>query len=218
MGLFAKKNKELRAAPGEVGFEDPLLVALLGGGEVTKQMALAVPTVSGGIDMIAGIVASTPIKLYEEADGKAREVKNDPRIRLLNDDTGDTLDANQFWRAMIRDYYTGKGGYAYIHRKRGRFSSLHYVDEAAVSIQKNSDPIFKDYAVAVNGQSYIKNTRIDSMNVTLVFLHVKAFAKIIRIPPYTRSFYGIGIIHIANIYFYSPSTPNPAFSLQGKFY
>lgn len=79
-------------------------------------------------------------------------------IRALEDmpevDGGDTLDANQFWRAMVRDYYLGKGGYAYIHRSRGKWKSLHYVEESRVSVYKNSDPVFKDYTLGVNGAVY----------------------------------------------------------------
>ncbi|MCD7859580.1 MAG: phage portal protein [Firmicutes bacterium] len=153
MGLFHRKKTENRSDAGEIA-EASLLRAMLFGSGVTKEMALQVPTVSGGIDMIAGLVAGTPVKLYRETSGKAQEVKDDPRVRLLNDETGDTLDANQFWRAMVRDYYTGKGGYAYIHRERRKFKSIHYVDEAQISIQKNTDPIFKDFSIMVDGRSY----------------------------------------------------------------
>ncbi|MCD7756099.1 MAG: phage portal protein [Firmicutes bacterium] len=153
MGLFHRKREEYRAEADDT-VEASLLRAMLFGGGVTKEMALQVPTVSGGIDMIAGLVAGTPIKLYRETSGKAQEIKDDPRVRLLNDETGDTLDANQFWRAMVRDYYTGKGGYAYINRERGKFKSIHYVDEAQISIQKNTDPIFKDFDVMVDGRRY----------------------------------------------------------------
>ncbi len=156
MGWFERWRKpEIRADTGEVVIDDPVLRALLGGGEVTREMAMQVPTVAGGIDLIAGIVAGTPIRLYRDTPGKkADEVLDDPRLRLLNDETGDTLDANQFWRAMVRDYYLGKGGYAYIHRSRGKWKSLHYVEESRVSVYKNSDPIFKDYTLGVNGTSY----------------------------------------------------------------
>jgi HK97 family phage portal protein len=145
---------ELRGGTGEVSFEDPLLQAMLGGGGISKEKALQVPTVAGGVDLIAGIVAGTPIKLYRDGPGKAEEVKNDPRLRLLNDETGDTLNANEFWRAMVRDYYLGKGGYAYIRKEKGEFAGLHYVDEAQVAVLKNEDPIFKDFKLQVGGRSY----------------------------------------------------------------
>ena len=146
-------QKENRAA--EVIPEDPLLISFLGGSGVTREMALQVPTVAGGIDLIANIVASTPIKLYQEQPGvKAREVTSDIRLRLLNDETGDTLNANEFWKAMVRDYYLGKGGYAYIRRENGRISGLHYVREQDISILKGNDPILKDFDIQVAGNTY----------------------------------------------------------------
>lgn len=157
MGLWNRLQAawvELRGGTGEVSFEDPLLQAMLGGGEISKEKALQVPTVAGGVDLIAGIVAGTPIKLYRDGPGKAEEVKGDVRLRLLNDETGDTLNANEFWRAMVRDYYLGKGGYAYIRREKGEFAGLHYVDEAQVAVLKNEDPIFKDFKLQVGGRAY----------------------------------------------------------------
>ena len=43
-----------------------------------------------------------PIKLYSEErkEDETSEIKDDIRVGLLNDDTGDTLDAVQFWRAL----------------------------------------------------------------------------------------------------------------------
>lgn len=154
MGVFNKSRREERSDSGMVQYDDALLRAMLSGDGITKQTALQVPTVSGGIDLIANIVASTPIKLYTDAGVRASEVKNDPRVLLLNDETGDTLNANEFWKAMVRDYYLGKGGYAYIHKEKGRFKSLHYVDEAQISVQKNTDPVFKDFDILVQGQRY----------------------------------------------------------------
>ena len=151
MGIFRRK-KEIRAEV--VSFEDPLLQAILGSGGVTREKALQVPTVAGGIDLIANIVAGTPVKLYRDNGGKAEEIKDDPRIRILNDEPGDTLNANEFWRAMVRDYYLGKGGYAYIQKERGKIRGLYYVEEQQIAIQKNSDPIFKDYDILVNGARY----------------------------------------------------------------
>ena len=157
MGFTQRLKKafmEFRAQPGEVSFEDPLLKALLCSSAVSKEKALQVPTVSGGIDLIASIVAGTPIKLYRDNGGEAEEIFGDIRLRLLNDDTGDTLNASEFWRAMVRDYYLGKGGYAYIERTRGEISGLYYVNEERVSILKNDDPIHKDFTISVAGKTY----------------------------------------------------------------
>ena len=87
MGLFKRKEPlQERAVTGEVVFEDALLAAMLGNGAITKKIALQIPALSGGIDLIANIVAGTPVKLYREKDGKTEEVKDDPRVHLLNDE------------------------------------------------------------------------------------------------------------------------------------
>ena len=153
MGLFRSKHKqEIRA--DTVSYEDGLLQAMLGGSGITKTIAMQIPTVNSAVTLMGDIVAGTPIKLYRESDGKTDEVIGDNRIKLLNDETGDTLNANEFWRAIIRDYYLGKGGYAYINKQKGAVKSLHYVDDAYIAIQKNTDPIFKDYDILVNGSLY----------------------------------------------------------------
>lgn len=131
--------------------DSALLEASLGRTSITKTEVLNIPSVKSCINFIADTVSMLPIKLYKEADGKAVEIKTDNRVHLLNNDTGDTLDAVQFWRALVSDYYLGKGGYAYIKKSSNEIVSLHYVDEVNVSINKNADPIYKDYSILVNG-------------------------------------------------------------------
>jgi HK97 family phage portal protein len=117
-----------------------------------------------------------PIKLYKQEDGKAVEVKNDIRTTLLNNETGDTLDAVQFWRAIIADYFLGKGGYAYIRKEKNSFKGLHYVEENHVSINKNVDPIFKDFNILVNGNTHksfeflkvLRNTKDGAQGTSII--------------------------------------------------
>lgn len=152
MRLFGKKKEERADTP--VSVDDVLLTALIGNSAVNKQTALNIPSLTGCIDYIANTIAMLPIKLYKEESGEVEEVKKDHRVTLLNDETGDTLDAVQFWRALVADYFLGKGGYAYKRMERNQVVSLHYVNEESVSIQKNTDPIFKDYDILVNGNTY----------------------------------------------------------------
>lgn len=145
-------RKENRA---EGSATDTLIQALLQGTKATKDRALQIPTIAGAIDLIANVVASTPIRLYRDEGGKAVEVKNDRRVFLLNDETGDALNANEFWHAMIRDYYLGRGGYAYLDYDGYReLQSIRYVDESHITIIKNTDPIFKDFNICVDGQVF----------------------------------------------------------------
>lgn len=160
----------------EPSTDDVLLKALLGNTTITKEQALNIPSVQSCINFVANTVSMLPIKLYKDDNGKAEEVKDDVRVDLLNDDTKDTLDAVQFWRAIITDYFLGKGGYAYINRNLNNVISLHYVDESYISIVKNTDPIFKDYKILVNGKGYwpyefikiLRNTKDGAQGISLI--------------------------------------------------
>lgn len=153
MKLFSRKSEE-RADEIVPPVDGVLLESLLGRTTVTKEEALNIPSIQSCIKFASETVSMLPIKLYREFDGKVEEVKGDKRVELLNSDTGDTLDAVQFWRALVSDYFLGKGGYAYIKKERNEIVSLHYVDETQISISKNANPIFKDYDLLVQGSTY----------------------------------------------------------------
>ena len=112
------------------------------------------PSVAGAIDEIARTVANIPIKLYRKDGNRVTEIKNDRRVFLLNEETGDTLDANQMKQALVRDYYLGKGGFVYVDWNGIEVNSLRYVRSEYVSIANNADVIFKDYAILVQGKTY----------------------------------------------------------------
>ena len=157
---FGKRKEEVRAdtdhAAGEIVESDVLLSTLLGKNGVTKEKILEIPTVQYCINMISGTISSLPIKLYKEGDdGKVQEIRNDRRVFLLNHETGDTLTATQFWKAILEDYFVSKGGYAYINWNGLGIQGIHYVDERHVSFQYNTDPIFKDYDILVQGNRYM---------------------------------------------------------------
>lgn len=176
MWPFNQKEKRADVPVTEPTTDDVLLRALLGTSSITKTEALNIPSLKSCVNFVSDTVSMLPIKLYQEKDGKTEEVKGDKRVRLLNDDTGDTLDAVQFWRALISDYYLGKGGYAYVGKERNQFTGLYYVDETSLSINKNTDPIFKDYDISVNGKSYkpyefikiLRNTKDGAKGVSII--------------------------------------------------
>ena len=135
---------------------DVLLQALLNSQPITREQALTLPAVSGAVDFISGMIASMPVKLYKYKDGKVESKDDDPRVLLLNGDTGDTLDAYQMKKAMVEDYLLGKGGYAYIRRNRNDVTGLFYVKDIFVSAIPNFKPIYKDFYLIVEGQTYQK--------------------------------------------------------------
>ncbi len=164
MGFFDlfRRKPEIRADTDATALQnevvsDTLLRALLDRSTVSKAMALQIPTVQACIDIITNTICQLPIQLLRRKDGGDIEiVENDQRIRLLNDDTGDTLTAKMFWRAMLEDYYLGKGGFAYLNKKWNSLESIHYVNEEDLYIsQQNFDPIFKEYKIGVQGNQYL---------------------------------------------------------------
>lgn len=160
MGILRRgSGKRFNNSESEItSGDDILLRALLSGQTIDRQSALSIPAVASAVERISNTVASVPFKLYREdknADGKNTvTVIDDDRVTLVNDDTGDTLDAFQFKKQLVTDYLLGKGGYAYINRRRNKVLSLHYVEEQSVGIMINSDKIFKNYKISVGGKNY----------------------------------------------------------------
>ena len=137
--------------------EDVLLKALINGETIDRDKALNIPVVSSCVDLICDTFAMIPFKLYKETKDnnkiKTEEVK-DTRVDIINYDTQDTLDGFQFKKAMCEDYLLGKGGYAFIKKKRNTFIGLNYVEEKYVTSQKNTDRINKKVEFLVDGKTY----------------------------------------------------------------
>ncbi len=153
MGLFKKREVVL----DESQVDDVLLRAVLNGIAIDRQSTLAIPAVSGCVDFICNTFAQIPFKLYKESvkDGKkVTEEVTDERVSIINDDTRDKLDGFQFKKAICEDYLLGKGGYAFIGKVGNKFNALYYVDCDRVSVNKNTNAIFKDYTLMVDGDTY----------------------------------------------------------------
>ena len=145
---------------------DVLLQALLNSETITREQALSLPAVSGAVNLISNMIASMPVKLYKYKQGKIESVDDDPRVKLLNGDTGDTLDAWQLKNALVQDYLMDKGGYCYINRNRNNVTGLYYVKPIFVQTIPNFKPIFKDYQILVLGESYYKHEFIKLLRNT----------------------------------------------------
>lgn len=145
---------------------DVLLQALLNSENITREQALTLPAVSGAVNLISNMIASMPIKLYKYKQGKIEPVEDDIRVKLLNGDTGDTLDAWQLKHALVEDYLMDKGGYCYIRKNRNVVTGLFYVKPIYVQTIPNFKPIFKDYTILVLGEQYYKHNFIKLLRNT----------------------------------------------------
>ena len=168
---FWKRSKKRDTE--NVKADDVLLRALLNNETITREKAMSIPAVSGAVDFISGSIACMPVRLFKYENGAVVEQKDDRRCKLLNTDTGDTLDAFQMKKAIVEDYLMGKGGYAYIQRSRNDATGIFYVQDISVVIMKKYDPIFKQFSIEVDGERYeayeflkiLRNTKDGSSGV-----------------------------------------------------
>lgn len=163
MGLIKRtRMQEIRAAP-EVRDEQMLEVdgALEAFFKVlntttrnfSQDEAMGIPALAGCLEFICGIAASVPVRLYEVGK-EEREITDDYRLRILNEDTGDLLTGPEWKKAFFMDYLLRGRSWAYQNMRLNRLESLHYVDDRAVSVSTNEDPIFKSAVVNIHGKVY----------------------------------------------------------------
>ena len=186
MGWFNKKNRDAPTIVQEPELspkvDDVLLQALLAGEVITREKVMTLPCVNGAVDFISNCVASMPVKLYKYKDDKVEEQDKDDRVKLLNGDTGDTLDGFQMKKAMVEDYLLGKGGYCYIQKSRNDVSGLFYVEDRYIEIMKVYEPIHKQFTILVMGAEYkpfefiklLRNTKDGASGVGLTVQVSKA--------------------------------------------
>lgn len=186
MGWIKRRKERKRSAENIIGNDgtvnDVLLRALLNSEPIDREKAMMLPAVSGAVDFITSAVACMPVRLYRVKKGVVEEVENDPRPKMLNGDTGDTLDGFQLKKAMVEDYLMGKGGYCYIERNRNDVTGLYYVPCDDVSININSDPIHKSYDIIVGDGTYkpfefakiLRNTKDGASGIGLTVEVAKA--------------------------------------------
>lgn len=154
IGIFRRKKKQEIRADTAQSAETSLLTFFGISGELTREAALSIPTVSACISKISETVSRLPVKLYWKDAEQVTEIFDDERIKLLNGDTGDTLSTVDMWKAAIEDYYLGSGAWIYINSDGLNVNSLNYVDCRNISIFSNIDPIFKAYRVQINARDY----------------------------------------------------------------
>lgn len=155
MGLFNKRRRaeEAPAEKVEPDVSAALLEALIGGETITREKALTLPAVSGAVDFITNSIACMPVRLHKiDSEGKIEEVIGDPRVRMMNEDPHDTLDAFQMKKAVVADYLLGQGGYIFKGQLGNEITGLYYVDERYISIFKYYHPIYKYYRIFVSGE------------------------------------------------------------------
>lgn len=175
--LFKKREAPVENTPTvEESPSDILLQSLINGDKLTREQALEIPAVASNLDFITNSIASMPVRLFKRKQGKIEEISDDPRVSMLNMDTGDTLDGFQFKKALVTDYLMSSGGYAYIKRYRNNVIGLYYIENEYVVIEYNFHPIYKDYRLFVETDTFypfefiklLRNTKNGAYGVGIV--------------------------------------------------
>lgn len=167
------------------------LAALLGQLEISPETAGEIPAVSACIDWIASCIAGLPVKLYREnqTENTTEEVKDDSRLRLLNDETGDLLDPFQMKQALISDYFLYGAGYLYPEMNGNEVISLRYIRHGNISSFCGTDPVFKygEYVLS-NGMRLrddevirlLRNTRDGMTGESVIVQHQQILSAMYR--------------------------------------
>lgn len=145
--LFNLKKTEKRS-------RENLLTAFTDNIDIGVKEAMEIPTLVGCCELIANTISKIPIKFYKENEKEIIEIKEDIRVKLLNDETGDLLDSFQMKKAFIKDYLLKGQSYIFINRIKNNVGSLHYIEEKKIAIIPNTDPIFKKAKIMINGAEY----------------------------------------------------------------
>lgn len=158
MGLlnFLGFKREKRSLENPAETPEGLADLLLSGTDMqaSRKEVLTLPAVTACLQFITGAVSGMPVRLYRRMANGGKEEIEDYRTQLLNKETGDTLDAVQFKRALVTDYLLSGAGYAFVNWQRNKIKSVHYVAFDNVSALTNADPVFKEVNYWINGQRY----------------------------------------------------------------
>ena len=151
---FFTSSLEVRSSEETSNFEAVLTGKNYSTDTISKQQALNIPAVATAVEFITSTIASLPVKLYKKEGETINEIEDDYRLKFLNEDTGDLLDAVQFKKALVADMLLKGAGYAYIDKSGNKINGIYYVNESKVSVIKGTDEIFKTVDIYINGKQY----------------------------------------------------------------
>gem|GEM_PF-615295 len=156
IGLFKRRKKvqEIRAEPMNQAIILTLEGLIGSTDKVTRAQAMEIPTVGACISKIGEEIAKLPVRLYRRDGEEVTEITDDPRLRLLNGETGDTLSTVDMWKAAVEDYFLGRGAWIFVDSDGFTVRGLHYVDSRSIGILSNADPVFKTFRINIGGRTY----------------------------------------------------------------
>lgn len=72
---------------------------------ISEDSALTIPAFSDGLDIICSTIANLPLKLYKSTkDGAPLEVTDDYRLKLVNAQANNVMDAHEYKYELVKNY------------------------------------------------------------------------------------------------------------------
>lgn len=114
------------------------------GAVVNEQTAMQVSAVYACVSLIAGSIASLPLKFYERTDAAREEIDGHPLWWLFNEEPCAAFSSATFWEFIVSQMLLRGDGIAYLYRGEGRFASdikaVIPVPRSQVTIQRPIPP------------------------------------------------------------------------------
>ena len=106
----------------------------------TSEELLSIPVAKACCDLIVNAIKALPIELYKYVDNDTvQEVKDDYRLRLLNDEPNTIATGCDFKAKIIQDLLLHGNAYVEVERKGNEITGLWNLNPSEVGILKYSD-------------------------------------------------------------------------------
>lgn len=118
-----------------------------------------IPSLKKGNDLLCGLISNLPIKLIQEKSD-IKEIKDDYRLKLLNNEANLLTTSSAFKSEMVHDLLLEGKAYAVIERKGNKILGLHRVLHQSTQIRINKDgfPISEEITYILHGKTYTKES------------------------------------------------------------
>lgn len=115
-----------------------------------------IPSLKKGSDIIVSMVSNLPIKLIKEDGNKIKQIKNDYRLSILNNEVNAIETSMEFKSKVIKDLIFDGKSYAKIEKKGNKILGLHHVKEQSTKLylDKNGYPLHREIAYVLHNKNY----------------------------------------------------------------
>lgn len=122
-----------------------------------RNNVLKIATTHSCLNLIVNTIATLPIDLYkEDNDGNVEKIKKDKRVKLLNDENEENMNATTFKKMFVSDYILEGQGFAYMRYKE---EPSKFGESKSTLVELNHLPA-KSMVIANKGSDGIKYTDV----------------------------------------------------------